>query len=273
MVFIAAKRCHTQYTRPLATIRKMKIKYNLLALVVFLISCQLKSQDRIAINIPSVKTEAEYIWRIIQDTKFFEEHNYQVNLPEGELIQQLRQKSKTANLNNADFKKLEVFVRDSIYNKAEYQKGHDKIKNEVELINRMINQISDSNFNWSFKEFKTYQVNLTLYGPGGSYNPEEGSILIYTTPKGQFKNYNNPINTIIHEVVHIGVEESIISKYNVPHSLKERIVDTFVSLNFGQYLPEYRIQDMGDKRIDKYIEKVSDLNNLDKAVEQILKEK
>lgn len=251
----------------------MKIKYNILALIILLTSCQSKSQNRILINIPSAKTEAEYIWRTIQDIKFFEEHNYQVSLPEGDLIEQLKEKSKSAKLNNADFEKLELFIRDSIYSEAEYQKGYDKIEKELELINKMINEVDVSNFKWNFKEYESYQVNLTLYGPGGSYNPDEGSILIYTTPNGQFKNYENPANTVIHEVVHIGIEESIISKYNVPHSLKERIVDTFVSLNFGQYLPEYKIQDMGDLRLDRFIKKLSDLNNLNETVEQILEEK
>ena len=252
----------------------MKIKYNLLvALIILLTSCQSKSQNRIQINIPSAKTEAEYIWRTIQDIKFFEEHNYQVSLPKGNLIKQLKEKSKSNSLNNADYEKLEIFVKDSIYNEAEYQRGYDKIENEIELINKMINQIDGLNLKWVFKKFESYQLNLTLYGPGGSYNPDEGSILIYTTSNGQFKNYKNPANTIIHEVVHIGIEESIISEYNVPHALKERIVDTFVTLNFGQYLPEYKIQDMGDLRLDSFVKKPSDLNNLDETVEQILKEK
>jgi len=137
----------------------------------------------------------------------------------------------------------------------------------------MINQIDESNYNWDFKEFTTYDVNLTLYGPGGSYQPEEGSILIYTTIDGEFKGYDNPANIVIHEIVHIGIEESIITKYNVPHAFKERIVDSYVSMNYGPYLPNYRIQEMGDTRIDKYLKEVADFRGLDKAVEKILDEK
>ena len=211
----------------------MKIKFNLFALIILLNSCQSKSQNRIVLNIPSAKTESEYIWRTIQDIKFFEEHNYQVRLPAGDLIEQLKEKSKSAKLNNTDYERLEIFIRDSIYHKAEYQKGYDKIQSELALINKMVNEIDASNFKWDFKAFESYQVNLTLYGPGGSYDPDEGSILIFTIPNGGFKNYKNPANTIIHEVVHIGIEASIISKYNVPHALKERIVDIFVALNFG----------------------------------------
>lgn len=250
----------------------MKNKYLLIAIVIILNSCQLMSQNRIVVNIPSAKTEAEYIWRTIQDTKFFEENNYQVSLPKGNLINQLKEGSKTDNLQNDDYEKLVKFIRDSIYNKDDYQEGYDKIKNELHLINKMIQQIDTSQLKWNFRAFETYQVNLTLYGPGGSYNPDEGSVLIYTTSSGQFKNYDNPANTIMHEVVHIGIEESIISNYNVPHSLKERIVDTFVALNFGQYLPQYKIQDMGDYRLDEFVKEVSDLNELDQIVQQILEE-
>ena len=251
----------------------MSIKNGIVVAIIMLFTTfQTHSQSRIIVNIPSAKTEAEYIWGTIEDINFFEEHNYQVSLPKGDLIVRLKEKSKSGQLNDSDYKNLEVFIVDSIYNVADYQKGYDKLQNSSALINHMINSIDDTNFQWNYKEHESYQVNLTLYGPGGSYNLEEGSILIYTTPRGKFKNYEDPANTVIHEVVHIGIEESIISKYNVPHSLKERIVDTFVSLYFGQFLPEYKIQNMGDLRLDGFIKQVSDLNNLSKIVEQILNE-
>ena len=250
----------------------MRIKFVLSLIVFFLNSHHLISQ-KLLINIPSAETEAEYIWRTIQDIKFFEEHNYQVSLPNGKLIEELKEKAKSGELTNGDYDKLEMYIKKSVYKKEDYLNGYRKIQKEEELILKMINQIDASDFKWNFKEFDSYQVNLTLYGPGGSYNPDEGSILIFTTPGGQFKNYQNPVNTIIHEIVHIGIEESIISKYNVPHALKERIVDTFVSLNFGQFLPEYRIQDMGDFRLDPLIKEASDLNDLENIVEIILSEK
>ena len=247
----------------------MKFKYQIIVLTTFLISCQSINRNRISINIPTVKTESEYIWRTIQDVKFFEENNYQISLPKGQIVEELKVKSKSGNLVTEDYVRLERFVMDSVYDESDYRKGFEKIVKEAALINKMINQLNKSKFNWAFKTFETYSLNLTLYGPGGSYNPDEGSILIYTTPTGQFKNYDNPANTIIHEVVHIGIEEAIITKYNVPHALKERIVDTFVSLNFGQDLPDYRIQDMGDKRTDQYLTSISSLKDLDKIIEQL----
>jgi len=68
-------------------------------------------------------------------------------------------------------------------------------------------------------------------------------------------NYDNPANTIIHEIVHMGIEKSIIQKYNLSHGLKERIVDTIVYVLFGEFLPEYKVQNMGDTKIDKFLKK------------------
>lgn len=250
----------------------MKVIISLFVAFLFLIACQPEPQSRIQINIPSAKTEAAYIWRTIQDIQFFEEHNYQVSLPRGPLVDALKQKAKSNSLSDEDYERLEKFVEDSVYNEADYRKGFGKIEDASPLINEMIGQIGASKFNWKFKAFESYPVNLTLYGPGGSYNPDEGSILIYTTPTGQFKSYDDPANTIIHEIIHIGIEESIIAAYDVPHALKERIVDNIVAVKFGQYLPDYKVQNMGDTRIDQYLKDVEDISTLDESVQQILQE-
>nr|WP_321236215.1 hypothetical protein [uncultured Psychroserpens sp.] len=249
----------------------MKCEFYVLVMTILLISCEIKSQNRIQINIPTVDDETDYIWRTIQDIDFFEKNGYQVNLPEGAYIELLKNKAKTKCLSDYDYETLKTFIKDSVYKKSDYKKGYHKIEKQRSLINEMVSIIHKSERNWDFKMFDTYQINLTLYGPGGSYNPDEGSILIYTTPNGEFKQYKNPANTIIHEIVHIGIEASIVTKYNVPHTLKERIVDTFVFLHFNTHLPKYRIQDMGEKRIDQYLKTKADLKDLSRFVGIIMK--
>lgn len=229
-----------------------------------------RSQTRIEVNIPTPEMESAYIWRTIQDIAFFEQNNYQISLPNGSLIETLKKKAKENSLSEADYNKLKVFIRDSVYKKSRYEHGYEKIKNQLPLINQMLEEINQSERNWDFKEFNVYQVNLTLYGSGGSFNPDEGSILIFTTPNGAFKNYHNPANTIIHEIIHIGIEASMITTYGIPHALKERIVDTFVALSFKKYLPDYKIQDMGDRRIDKYLKTKEDIKDLNKFAKIIM---
>lgn len=239
---------------------------------IFYLPFHIDAQDRILVKIPTAAEETEYVWQTIQDIKFFEKHTYRVKLPEGKLIAELKQKAKLEELTNADYAELEIFFLDSIYKKSDYNAGIEKIKSRKHFINQLVNQIHPSKYDWKFKTYKQYSISLTLYGPGGRYNADEGSILMFTTPDGRFKNYNDPANTIIHEIIHIGIEHSIISKYKLPHTLKERIVDTFVALTFGPFLPAYNIQEMGEKRTDKYLKNPEDLRILDKIVEKVLKE-
>lgn len=227
-------------------------------------------QNRIQIVIPTAEEESDYVWRTIQDISFFEQHNYQVSLPQGELIDALIAKSKANQLRQEDYTALENLMKSKVYQKADYQKAYKKIAEQQDLIHKMANRLSRSKRAWHFKAFDVYQIRLTLYGSGGSFDPENGVVTIFATAEGKFKQYDNPANTIIHEIVHIGIEDSIIQKYKAPHALKERIVDRFVLLNFKKYLLDYRVQNMGDVRIDQYLSKKKDLRKLNQIVERFM---
>jgi len=62
------------------------------------------------------------------------------------------------------------------------------------------------------------------------------------------------------------------SHYIVSHSLKERIVDKIVLLNFETYLPHYCLQRFGDPRFDSFLKDKEDIMKLDKIVENFLNE-
>ncbi|MEM9324708.1 MAG: hypothetical protein AAGA85_03595 [Bacteroidota bacterium] len=219
-------------------------------------------EPRIEVVIPTAEQEAEYVWRTLQDVAFFEANAYQISLPEGPLIEELKARVKSNRLENGDRAALVAYIREQVYDAADYARGYQQVTREIARLDQMVAEIESRSYAWGFKSFPRYKVVLTLYGPGGSYNPDDGSILLYTTETGQFKQYGNPINTLIHEITHIGIEQSIIQPLAVPHGLKERIVDTFVSLHFGDQLPDYRIQAMGDEGIDQYFTTLKDISDL-----------
>jgi len=228
------------------------------------------SQNYLSIQIPSAEQETAYIWRTLRDIAFFEKHNYQLSLPQGPLMEKLKQKAKANRLTDEDYAELQLFVSSRVYQKEDYQQGYEKIVAQKGLVNKMIRRLQKHKRNWNFKRFDRYQIVLTLYGSGGNYNPDNGSIIIFTNQDGNFKQYDKPANTLIHEIVHMGVEESIIQRYQVSHPLKERIVDQLVLLHFKTLLPQYRLQDMGEYRIDPYLKKKRDCKNLGKIVEGIV---
>ncbi|MEM9983514.1 MAG: hypothetical protein AAF804_00330 [Bacteroidota bacterium] len=232
----------------------------------------LQAQAHLEIQIPSVQQEATSVWRTINDIAFFEQQGYQVNLPKGALIDSLVQKSKEGDFGNEDFSTIYGLLEAGAYDKADYQAALAKVEAQEWLLQRMLIRLDSlqKTWAWGFKLFDEYPVVFTLYGSGGSYDPDEGSVLIFTTPSGKFKNYENPANTVIHEIVHIGIEASIIQRYQVPHALKERLVDLTVATFFGADLPDYRIQNMGETEIDAFLKRREDFENLDEIVEQFL---
>lgn len=244
-----------------------------LTIAITLITIYSHSQSQtINIVIPTPEDESTYIWQNIQNIAFFDRNGYSVAYPHLALMNNLLNDSRNSGLKNSEFDKLVKSLKDSVYNKNDYLKGYEKIELGVSLIEKAITKLSDEKYKWGFVFFPEYKIKLTLYGPGGSYDNNAGSVLLQTYPDGRFKGYNNPINTIIHEIIHIGIEQPIIQKYNLPHTTKERIVDLFVKICFGDLIPNYRIQEFGDKRIDKYLTSVEDFENLPNRIEQFLKE-
>lgn len=246
------------------------IKY-ILATITLLASIPCWSQEtgmRFSVNIPTIEQEATSIWKTINDIEFFEKQGYTINLPKDKLIDSLIIKSKKGTFGNIDYSSIYGLLESKIFSESDYLLALAEVQEQEQLINRMILQIDSLKkfWDWDFGMHKNYAVVFTLYGSGGSYDPTSGTVTLFATKDGGFKNYRNPSNTIIHEIVHIGIENSIVQKYNLPHTLKERIVDAIVFLLFNDLLPEYKIQNMGDTKIDDYLKDKTDINNLGKIL-------
>ncbi|MCI4671925.1 MAG: hypothetical protein MRZ79_27530 [Bacteroidia bacterium] len=231
------------------------------------------SSPKISVNIPSIQQEATSIWRTINDIEFLEKLGYQIALPKHSTIDSLISKSRAGNFGNEDFPTIYQLLESGIYDIQDYQSAFRKVIEEETLLNEMIKEIYDSkdSWDWDFTFYKSYPVVFTLYGTGGSYDPNSGRVTLFTTTGGKFKQYSNPANTIIHEIVHLGMEKSIVQKHQLSHELKERIVDKFVYLMFLDRLPDYKIQNMGEQRIDDHLQKRADLEKLEYSL-KILKE-
>lgn len=255
---------------------KMKLLNLILIGLLFSNAClSQESKEKISINIPSVEQEATSIWRTINDINFFERQGYTIHLPKASLIDALIVKSKNGDFGNDDFSRIYDLLESKIYNSDDYQLALKKVEDKRQLMGNMVQQIetTKAKWDWNFKSFESYRVVFTLYGTGGSYDPDAGIVTLFTNTKGDFMNYDDPENTIIHEIVHIGIEQSIIQKYQLSHGLKERIVDTFVFLMFSDLLPEYKIQNMGDPKIGEYLKQKKDLKHLATVIEKYKEEK
>jgi len=71
---------------------------------------------------------------------------------------------------------------------------------------------------------------------------------------------------MLHEAVHIGIENTIVSKYGLSHWTKERIVDQFMIRHFMDVCPDYRMQSNAETDIDIIFWEADTWDNLPERV-------
>lgn len=116
----------------------------------------------------------------------------------------------------------------SEFPEAAYNNFARHIQGEWASISGKIKRLEDM---LAFNLLEKYTLRLTRYGSGGSYNSDSGVIVANI----EFRTKEKIVGTIIHEIVHIGIEH-LIKKYNIGHWYKEHLVD----LIFEQYFPGLR---------------------------------
>jgi len=221
---------------------------------------------KIIIRAQTSEEEFEYLWYVLNRVPFYRKNNYNFEVPHQPEFQHLVNISPNFDL--VDKKSIKDLFIKNIYQPSVFENGLKELESERPNIEKCLPTLINFHNLWDFKIFPKYEITLTLYGPGGSYNGETGKIIIKTRKDGTFERHCQAC-TIIHEIVHIGIEQNIVKKYNLDHWEKERLVDLICSLCFKKYLPEYTMQQNESVKIDFYI-RIDTLNNLPSAVEDYI---
>ena len=206
-------------------------------------------QNKIKIIIPTVDDEFEILQEEINTIPWYQEQGYQIKLPQSPHFQKYWDNPEL--IKTINFKSLFTIFKQDIYNKDSYQNGYQLLSSNLDIIVKAINYFTLLKKKWCFKTFATYQIRLTQYGPGGFYSYENGTIFMQVNTDDSFAELD-PVGTVLHEIVHIGIEESIIQKYALNHWEKERLVDLICQQYLQNFLPNYQLQKNGNKMLDDY---------------------
>lgn len=233
---------------------------------------QPEPRARIELVQPSIDQEAASIWMTINTYEFLEGYGYDIRLPEDSLIDALIEKSREGTFGEEDYSAIYTLLENGLFAEEDYSLAMADVEDKLDLLNTFIADIESTSaeWDWDFKLYETYQIQFTLYGTGGGYNPDLGIITLLTSKEGEYVRYKNPASIIIHEITHIGLEHSIVQKYELSHGMKERLIDTFVTMMFIDDLPEYTMQNMGDERMDEYFKSREDLAHLETSIVELL---
>lgn len=154
----------------------------------------------------------------------------------------------------------EEFIREVVireYNSEVYEKCAyilDKRLSSVEPIFPILEKLNNA---WGFKICPQYVVKLTKYGVGGSYSLTGNSVRIRISPAGMFP--KSPEQIVVHELVHIGIEQVLVEGCNLTHSEKECLVELLLINLLEDYLPGYK---------ERYLEKI-EMNRVERFSELI----
>ena len=178
-----------------------------------------QSTNRIIVRAQTADEEFEYLMKVLSKMDFYNQHGYKIPIPNHPFFLNIS--------NNLDL--LKSLDTEKAIKKMEKWKK------------------------WKFKLFTTYQVKLTAYGPGGSYDFKHGNIIMKTNENGEFGRV--PYHTIVHEIIHIGIEESVVKKFELTHVEKEGLVDSICVNYFNDLLIDYSVQNLEEKKVFNLIDK------------------
>lgn len=173
----------------------------------------------IVINPMSVDEEYQNIWNQFWNMQWYREHMQRVTIPDHKAFLNLFIYAPNFHSNKDQTQLLEIF-KNEIYDSGYYNKYIKEIKDNEGLVFQALEELSKQE-SLNFKIFDNYTVVLARYGPGGQYNVKESKIILKVADEGLDKEI---IYTVVHEIVHLGIEETIVEKYKLSHHDKEALV-------------------------------------------------
>lgn len=161
----------------------------------------------------SAQIELERVMGSIKKLPWFRENGYSISLPEG--VSELSSEEKIREGVEKEYaENILVYEKEKISLLERWEKYGEILKEKLKGCSLIF--------------YPEYEVFFSAYGVGGSY--QLPNLLIVNAKKGY---QIGLLRTVIHEIIHLSIEESI-QKFQTSHWVKERIVD----LTFEKFFPE-----------------------------------
>lgn len=219
-----------------------------------------RNTPKITVRPQTIEEELDRILFYLEKIDWYKQHGYNPQLPKGKDFTKPFSKSERQDKLRA----LKPNYRTHIY-----KIGQNLLTDSLESMKPIFNIFNDLHRAWGFKVYPSYEVVLTRYGMAGSYDELTGKIIMKLKDDGT---YTKPArNTLVHEMVHIGIEDAIVAKFSLTQAEKERLVDSMVVCLFGEILTGYTTQSIGDTRIEPYAA-ADKMLNLPKSIKQYVKD-
>ena len=189
-------------------------------------------------------------------------YSYEMFIPNDDRIREMFEQPKLTEQQIQHYH--DIFVNE-IYKLSDLTHKDADINSAIQMFQNMIEtKIKPLLPAWNAKMPKILTIECE-YGRGAGYESGDNATIMFRMSNDNRKDYGIYL-LLMHEFVHILIEEQIIGKYNVPHDLKERIVDII-----GQELFKKPVQPMFENSFaNAYITPAVIRTDLDSAVKKMM---
>lgn len=180
---------------------------------------------KFTVRVPTFEEEKRRVGGLRSRLDWYRSHGYDILLPTNDLEEEFR---------------LE-----------DYQKAVEQVGSRREVVLQAADRIKEFSEMWHVVVPQAVTVVITKYGVGGSYDVDSARIVLLLKPDGTFM---KPVeHLVVHELLHLASDRSLVELFGLTHGQKERFVDLLCRDAFGDLLPGYRLQPMGDSTIDSFL--------------------
>ena len=165
---------------------------------------------------------------------------------------------------------------ETIYGGFDFSSPRNEIVHSLPLVEQALDRFEKCQKQWAFKMFPEYNIELVIatIGGGGSWQTDHdgkpnGVVTYWRNPKRSPKD-RSTAERIAHEIGHTGIEENIVSKYQLEQKTNERLVDLWLKILLRDIFPDYHLQQGLDTRIDPFITE-NTIDDLPNAVSRFIK--
>jgi len=195
---------------------------------------------------PQTHSEAlNYIVHLTRRTVFHATHNYNVTLPPAGFVDQVRAYLR-GELSRAT---LQTALATSVAFDIGALRAAAVIPgSQRTILSRALHRLARLRRRWRLNPRLSAIVLVTPYGMGGSYSAAAATVTLKVRPDGLWP---RPLShMIVHELIHVSIDDVFCGPYGLTHGEKEALVDTIVAIRFGDLLNGYTLQRSRDGRID-----------------------
>jgi len=217
----------------------------------------------IIVRDPTKQEAFDTVMLYIQYAPFLKSKGYTFHLPDHPEFQKFLSNGKPQPVDKP--KLLKIY--NNIYNPDAYQSAVKKLKDKMPKIERAFKRLLNFHDNWGFVIHPKYDI-LFNFGGLGDGNPKTGVINMALSKKDGSFSMNRPLDMVIHEAIHTGIDVAVSDRYKLSWDEREKLVDLICHHCFRDILPDYKISYQKDSRMDEFIDFHAVMNDLPGAIKK-----